>query len=55
VPEHAVPIVMDLAGQDARGITGTMFDIMKWNVEHGLGGHARWADKDFSYEALMPR
>jgi NAD(P)-dependent dehydrogenase (short-subunit alcohol dehydrogenase family) len=55
VPEHAVPIVMHLAGQDASGITGTMFDIMKWNVEHGLGGHARWADKDFSYEALMPR
>jgi hypothetical protein len=32
-----------------------MFDIMKWNIEHGLGGHAQWADHGFSYEALMPR
>jgi hypothetical protein len=53
VPEHAVPLVLHLATQDTRGITGKMFDIMKWNIEHGLGGHDRWADTSFSYESLM--
>ena len=55
VPEHMVPLVMHLAAQDARSVTGKMFDVMTWNSEHGLGGHEAWADKDFSYEALMPR
>lgn len=55
VPEHMVPIVLYLAGQDARGVTGRMFDVMVWNQEHGLGGHEDWADRSFSYEALMPR
>ncbi|HLI19841.1 MAG TPA: SDR family oxidoreductase [Stellaceae bacterium] len=55
VPEHMVPLVMHLAAQDASSITGKMFDVMEWNIEHGLGGHERWADKSFSYEALMPR
>jgi 1,1a-dihydroxy-1-hydro-9-fluorenone dehydrogenase len=55
VPEHMVPLVMHLAAQDAGTITGKMFDVMEWNIEHGLGGHERWADKSFSYEALMPR
>lgn len=53
VPERAVPLVMHLAAQDTNGITGKMFDIMKWNIEHGLGGHDRWADTSFSYESLM--
>ena len=55
VPEHMVPLVMHLAAQDAKATTGKMFDVMEWNIEHGLGGHERWADKAFSYEALMPR
>jgi NAD(P)-dependent dehydrogenase (short-subunit alcohol dehydrogenase family) len=55
VPEHMVPLVMHLATQDATTITGKMFDVMEWNIEHGRGGHERWADKSFSYEALMPR
>jgi 1,1a-dihydroxy-1-hydro-9-fluorenone dehydrogenase len=53
VPEHIVPLVLLLAGQDASGITGRMFDVMKWNVEHGLGGHEAWLDKSFSYDALL--
>lgn len=55
VPEHMVPLVMHLAAQDARSVTGKMFDVMEWNIEHGLGGHERWADKSFSYDALLPR
>jgi NAD(P)-dependent dehydrogenase (short-subunit alcohol dehydrogenase family) len=55
VPEHMVPLVLHLAAQDASTITGRMFDVMVWNQEHGLGGHERWADNSFSYEALMPR
>ena len=52
VPEHIVPIVLYLASQDASGVTGKMFDVMQWNVEHGLGGHERWMDRSFSYEGL---
>jgi NAD(P)-dependent dehydrogenase (short-subunit alcohol dehydrogenase family) len=55
VPEHMVPLVLQLAAQDANSMTGKMFDVMVWNVEHGLGGHARWADTSFTYESLMPR
>jgi 1,1a-dihydroxy-1-hydro-9-fluorenone dehydrogenase len=53
VPEHIVPLVMHLAVQDASGITGRMFDVLKWNVEHGLGGQDVWADKSFSYDSLV--
>jgi 1,1a-dihydroxy-1-hydro-9-fluorenone dehydrogenase len=38
VPEHIVPIVMYLASQNASTVTGRIFDVMTWNVEHGLGG-----------------
>jgi 1,1a-dihydroxy-1-hydro-9-fluorenone dehydrogenase len=55
VPEHAVPLVLNLATQDATGITGKMFDTMQWNMEHGLGGHERWADESFSYQSLMTK
>jgi NAD(P)-dependent dehydrogenase (short-subunit alcohol dehydrogenase family) len=55
VPEHMVPLVMHLAAQDARSMTGKMFDVMEWNIEHGLGGHERWADTSFSYESLMAK
>jgi NAD(P)-dependent dehydrogenase (short-subunit alcohol dehydrogenase family) len=44
VPEHMVPLALYLAGQDATGVTGTMFDVMRWNEEHGLGGYERWQD-----------
>src|ERR1700722_17276210 len=55
VPEHMVPLVLYLAAQDAKTVTGKMFDVMVWNAEHGLGGHERWADRSFSYDALMPQ
>lgn len=55
VPEHMVPIVLHLAVQDARSITGRMFDVMQWNLEHGLGGVDAWTDKSFSYESLVAK
>ena len=55
VPEHVTPLVLTLASQDATGITGRMFDAMQWNIEHGLGGHDKWADKSFSYDRLTSR
>jgi NAD(P)-dependent dehydrogenase (short-subunit alcohol dehydrogenase family) len=54
VPEHIVPIVLYLASQDASTLTGKMFDVVQWNVEHGLGGHDQWTDAAFSYDALRP-
>ena len=55
VPEHMVPLVMHLASQDAKSMTGKMFDVMEWNIEHGFGGHERWADTSFSYESLLAK
>jgi len=55
VPEHMVPLTLHLAAQDASGLSGRMFDVMTWNIEHGFGGHARWADTSFSYDALLPK
>jgi len=55
VPEHVTPLVLNLASQDATGLTGRMFDAMQWNIEHGLGGHDKWADKSFSYDRLTSR
>jgi len=55
VPEHVTPLVLNLASQDASGITGRMFDAMQWNIEHGLGGHDKWVDKSFSYDRLISR
>jgi NAD(P)-dependent dehydrogenase (short-subunit alcohol dehydrogenase family) len=55
MPEHVTPLVLNLASQDATGITGRMFDAMQWNIEHGLGGHEKWVDKSFSYERLVSR
>jgi len=52
-PEHMVPIALHLATQDAAsGVTGKMFDVVTWNIEHGLGGAERWQDTSFSYEEL---
>jgi hypothetical protein len=45
VPEHVVPLVLFLAGQDARSLTGRLFDAMQWNIEHGLGGREQWMYK----------
>lgn len=53
VPEHIVPIVLHLASQDASTITGKLFDVMTWNIEHGLGGPERWADMSVPDEMLM--
>ena len=44
-PEHIVPLAKFLAQQEAKsGITGKCFDTVTWNIEHGLGGPADWAD-----------
>jgi hypothetical protein len=53
VPEHIVPLAGHLLAQDASTITGRMFDVTVWNLEHGLGDHARWQDASFSYQKLM--
>ena len=45
VPAHIVPLARFLASQDASGVTGTMFDVMEWNLENGLGGHETWAER----------
>jgi len=42
VPEHVVPLVLYLASQDASQTTGKLFDVVQWNLEHGLGGRERW-------------
>jgi NAD(P)-dependent dehydrogenase (short-subunit alcohol dehydrogenase family) len=52
-PESMVPLVCHLLAQTNSTISGRMFDVMEWNLEHGLGGHAEWYD-DFSYETLLP-
>ena len=55
VPEHMVPLALLLASGDASTLTGRMFDVMTWNEEHGLGGHERWKDTSFSYDALLEK
>jgi NAD(P)-dependent dehydrogenase (short-subunit alcohol dehydrogenase family) len=52
-PEHMVPITLHLAAQEGGLVTGKMFDVVTWNIEHGLGGAERWQDTSFSYEALQ--
>jgi len=54
VPEHIVPIVIYLASQDASTVTGRIFDVMTWNIEHGLGGAEKWADMTVERELLSP-
>ncbi len=55
VPEHMVPLALHLAVQDASTVTGKMFDVVTWNVEHGFGGVERWTDTSFSYDSLIAR
>ncbi len=52
VPEHMVPIALHLAAQPNGLVTGKMFDVQTWNIEHGLGDQEHWRDTSFSYEAL---
>jgi NAD(P)-dependent dehydrogenase (short-subunit alcohol dehydrogenase family) len=52
VPEHIVPIVMYLAAQDAGSVTGRIFDVMTWNIEHRLGGAERWSDMTVERELI---
>jgi NAD(P)-dependent dehydrogenase (short-subunit alcohol dehydrogenase family) len=52
VPEHIVPIALHLAAQDGGFVTGKLFHVMQWNVEHGHGGLERWRDASFSYDDL---
>ena len=43
-PEHVVPIALYLADQDAStGVTGKVFNVMKWNEANGFGGMEAWA------------
>jgi 1,1a-dihydroxy-1-hydro-9-fluorenone dehydrogenase len=53
VPEHMVPLMLLLAAQNDCAVTGRMFDVMAWNIEHGLGGQKAWLDTSFSMEALL--
>jgi NAD(P)-dependent dehydrogenase (short-subunit alcohol dehydrogenase family) len=46
-PEHVTPLAVFLASQDASGVTGTMFDVMEWNREHGCGTYEDWAERSF--------
>lgn len=45
VPEHVVPIVLFLAGQDAQGVTGMLYSVPDWNYDHGYGKYAEWVDR----------
>ncbi len=44
-PEHLVPLMMFLASQDGKGVTGKMYDAMEWNLDHGQGGYDVWCDR----------
>jgi NAD(P)-dependent dehydrogenase (short-subunit alcohol dehydrogenase family) len=44
-PTAVVPLVLMLASQDAR-VTGRIFKVSEWNLEHGLGGLETWGAPD---------
>ena len=44
VPEHLIPIILFLAAQDGRGVTGMLYSVPDWNYDHGYGNYAAWAD-----------
>jgi NAD(P)-dependent dehydrogenase (short-subunit alcohol dehydrogenase family) len=50
VPEHVVPIILFLAGQDAQGVTGMLYPVPDWNHDHGYGKYVDWADHSFPPE-----
>jgi len=41
-PDSVVPLALYLAEQDANGVTGQGFQVLKWNQEHELGGFEEW-------------
>lgn len=41
-PEHVVPLVLELARQDASGLTGRAIDALAWNAAHGFGTAQEW-------------
>jgi 3alpha(or 20beta)-hydroxysteroid dehydrogenase len=41
-PEHAVPLMLFLAQQDASGESGKVWEAVAWNEEHGYGGVDAW-------------
>jgi 3-oxoacyl-[acyl-carrier protein] reductase len=41
-PEHVVPIALYLASQDGSGETGRVFDVVRWNEDHGYGNADAW-------------
>jgi NAD(P)-dependent dehydrogenase (short-subunit alcohol dehydrogenase family) len=45
-PTTVVPVALFLAEQDANGVTGQMFQALKWNEEHGLGGFETWGHEE---------
>ena len=45
--DHMVPLALYLAQQDAASeVTGKCFDVVTWNIEHGLGGQLAWEDPE---------
>jgi NAD(P)-dependent dehydrogenase (short-subunit alcohol dehydrogenase family) len=63
IPEHVLPIMLFLAAQDARGVTGRLYYVPDWNYDHGYGNYATWVDHELpqdmeavyaSVEAAMP-
>ena len=45
--DHMVPLALFLARQDAASeVTGKCFDVVTWNIEHGLGGQIAWEDPE---------
>ncbi len=45
--DHMVPLALFLAKQDASTeVTGKCFDVVTWNIEHGLGGQIAWEDPE---------
>lgn len=48
-PEHLVPLVLFLASQDGRGVTGRMYDALEWNSEHGQGGYDVWCGRSLRF------
>jgi NAD(P)-dependent dehydrogenase (short-subunit alcohol dehydrogenase family) len=46
-PEHMVPLALFLAQQEAStGVTGKCFDVVTWNIEHGVGGPKQFEDPE---------
>ena len=64
VSEHVLPIMLFLAAQDGRGVTGRLYYIPDWNYDHGYGDYAAWQDHSLppdmeemygKLEAAMPK